>query len=680
MCCASDPFGGCAQCCFMKTMLSIPTKHKELYFRILQAITISFLLWLVGASRIVAACGFASSIIAYVFKDKKALKYLSILPFVFSFFVVPSKFLVILSAILFIYWQGNNKKDKRDWFGSMVLPVALYFIIELLQKNLKESFRLLTSDLSIQHYGHLYGITVIIIVVTFLHLFFSKKVSWYIATGLFSILGITNFFVVSYTSQGFIPSDFKIAKTGFACLGSQALTRKDIIILSISLAALVAFVAAVTLLYKGEKKDARALGKKATSLTLVLVFVFCSWMSCSWFKNNLLLFNAHSKYGFITNFVVNLDSGIDIPEEANDYRIADADNEGDFKPNVIIVMNEAFSDLPGLFDLKDDSVLEYFNSLRAKYPSGTAYTSVKGNNTCSSEWECLSGVSTALTAKGAVIYQDNCKYMNSLVNVFNRRGYYTVGVHPYHDFGYNRKNIYEAIGFQDAYFMDSFDDDADRIHGFITDEEDYKKVIELYEQNAQNGDAPFFCFNITMMNHGGYDDGNVEPRNLTPFSDANEYLAILHDVDKQLKTLIEYFEKVDEPTIILFFGDHQPAIDNAFYEKYMSIDYDEIATEQLEQVYQTPYLIWANYELNEDANPKRVSINYLSSVLLEVGNIPSTTWIDKLKDFRDKWPIVTANFAEDAEGNIYSIDAVREEEYIKEYALNSYAILLGEEK
>ena len=100
--------------------------------------------------------------------------------------------------------------------------------------------------------------------------------------------------------------------------------------------------------------------------------------------------------------------------------------------------------------------------------------------------------------------------------------------------------------------------------------------------------------------------------------------------------------------------------------------------EQLKQVYQVPYLIWSNYELNEDAAPEHVSINYLSQVLFEVGNIPSTTWLEKLKEYREEWPIVTTNFAEDKNGVLYTVDEAKDDNFLYKYMMESYAVLKGE--
>lgn len=652
-------------------------QYQKIYLNILAAMVVALVAYITSSSILVCCCCFAASIVSFFLEERKVLKHLDLLALILPFLFPIQKFAVILAVFICLLLKGRYLKTehKEEWFGAVCLPIALYALIEFWQQNINGMARGFFRSQDILHYGHLYGLLIIISTITFLHLFFSKKISHYITLGVYGILGIVNCLVVAFTSQGLVPADFKIAKTGIACLTTQALKPSDICYLIIGLICLSLLCVVTHFAFKREDKDKRRIGSKATVLMLVLIVIGFSAASCSWFKNHLLLFNAHSKYGFITNFMVNIDHGIHFPEGVEEYITIDEDEEGDFKPNVIIVMNEAFSDLNGVFELEGKDNLSYFNSLREQYPSGIAYTSIKGNNTVSSEWECLSGTSTALTVKGSVVYQDNCIAMNSLVNVFNRRGYYTVGVHPYFEFGYNRNNMYQELGFQDAVFGEDFKN-PETVRQFISDASNYQQIIELYEKND---DKPFFCFNVTMQNHGGYETASedVVPFDTTPYEDVNRYLALVEQADQMLKTLVDYFEQVEEPTVILFFGDHQPAIDDAFYETYLNTKYSDLTTEQLQKVYQVPYLIWANYSLNHSEAPKETSINYLSSVLFDVGNIPSTSWLNTLREFRKEWPVVTTNFAEDVNGTVCRLDLVKDNEALKEYAMRSYAILKG---
>lgn len=651
-----------------------------------KSILIAFVLYLVSASPIVCGCGFAASIIYEVFSEiynkNSYLKYLAFVPMVIPFFCQVQLFLSGLSVFIFILMIRSWKRATRkiEWVSGVLLPLGMYFTIEYLQQNTRAMWLCFFTVDNIVHYGHLYGLLIIVAVAALLHLFLSKRLSWYITIGVFSIFAIINFFVVAFTAQGLIPSDVKLATTAIGVLDSQTLTSQDITRLIVGILCIIALIVFNTLVFSKEKKDNRTKKQKRRVFAAVTTLIICTCLTCSWFKDNMLWFEGHSKYGFITNFVINLDSKIHFPEGVEDYVVEDKDigESNSVQPNVIMVMNEAFSDLNGVFGLNGEDNLAYFNSLKEKFPSGVAYSSVKGNNTCSSEWESLSSVSTALTTKGAIVYRDNCIPMNSIVDIFNRRGYYTLGVHPYKAPGYRRNKMWENLGFEESIFVEDFKN-PDILRKYVTDKENYEMIIRQFEEHEK--DQPFFCYNITMMNHGGYniEYDDVIPYTTTRYSDVNQYLSLVNEADQQLKVLIEYFEKVDEPTVIMIFGDHQPAITNSFYEEQFRTNYNELSLEQLSEVYKVPYLIWANYDLNANAAPDEVSINYLSSVLFDVANLQTTTWMETVRDFRESWPVVTTHFAKDKDGNIFSLKEAKENEILHQYLMHSYAILKGKQ-
>lgn len=75
---------------------------------------------------------------------------------------------------------------------------------------------------------------------------------------------------------------------------------------------------------------------------------------------------------------------------------------------------------------------------------------------------------------------------------------------------------------------------------------------------------------ITMQNHGGYTETYDNfPENYykvgRSYTDANQYLSLVHESDEAVKNLISYFSKVDDPVEIIFFGDHQPSLNSNFY-------------------------------------------------------------------------------------------------------------------
>ena len=116
-----------------------------------------------------------------------------------------------------------------------------------------------------------------------------------------------------------------------------------------------------------------------------------------------------------------------------------------------------------------------------------------------------------------------------------------------------------------------------------------------------------------MQNHGGYTDtywnftNTINAKGLG--NDAlNQYLSLIKLTDSDLSSLISYFKEQDEKTIIVFFGDHQPndtVASSVLAENGM--DYSNLSTEETYLRYQVPYVVWANYDIQE-AQPTKVEL------------------------------------------------------------------------
>ena len=147
--------------------------------------------------------------------------------------------------------------------------------------------------------------------------------------------------------------------------------------------------------------------------------------------------------------------------------------------------------------------------------------------------------------------------------------------------------------------------DDDLIRCFLSDRSMYNRIIDLYENNSE--DEPLFLFGVTMQNHGGYTNdlnGTFVPEIKTQYEQKfystdilDNYLSLIYETDKAYEELINYFSKVDEPTVIVMFGDHQPSdiVTQPIYANNAVTDQKTLKgrTER----YKTPYIIWSNYDL-----------------------------------------------------------------------------------
>ena len=194
--------------------------------------------------------------------------------------------------------------------------------------------------------------------------------------------------------------------------------------------------------------------------------------------------------------------------------------------------------------------------------------------------------------------------------------------------------------------------DPEHIRSYISDRESYGKIIEEYEEKGDQG--PMFIFNVTMQDHGGYsseqifsDEETVRLSGNPGHAVVEQYLSLLRKSDQSFQTLIDYFSKQEEPTIILLFGDHQPVAFSEFYDQNAN------RPEDYQQKYAVPFLLWANYDITED-DVDKISANYLSSYLLKTAGLEVTPYQDYLMGLYHQIPVINALFYMDNEYNVYS--------------------------
>lgn len=341
-------------------------------------------------------------------------------------------------------------------------------------------------------------------------------------------------------------------------------------------------------------------------------------------------------------------------------------------PTIIVIQNETFADLSVLADVKTDKpVMPYIDSLKKNTRKGYLNMSVTGGPTANTEFEFLARSSMIFMPTGSVPYTQYLKQnIPSIVEMLKnqKKPYKTTAFHPYYSSGYNRKSVYQYMGFDEAIFYEDFTG-KELLRGLQTDADNYKDLIAMYEKNKkENPEQPQFFFNVTMQNHGGFSNNKVRfdtDVKITSFDSVqalDNFVSLMRTSDTALIKFLDYFSKVDEEVIVLFYGDHQPA-------------FSEDATKQLEEhsryktdqeiklsKYIVPYFIWANYDIPEsDAMHEGaltgeynvMSINYIASELLKYSGVKLTEYDKFLLNLHEKIPAMTALGYWDKEGKHY---------------------------
>ena len=361
------------------------------------------------------------------------------------------------------------------------------------------------------------------------------------------------------------------------------------------------------------------------------------------------------------------------------------------KPNIIVIMNEAFSDLSvlGAFTPTED-YMPFIHSLDENTVNGNVFVSVKGGNTPNSEFEFLTGTSMAYLPSGSIPYQ---QYINSetqsLVSQLEELGYATTAMHPYPASGWERDEVYEHLGFDNSYFLPDFSG-YKRIRSYVSDLGMFQKLTDLYEESREIGeDSPLFFFGVTMQNHRSYKKVNsftpdIEVTELPKSSSSTyyelaTYLSLIKKTDEAFEYLINYFSQVEEPTIILMFGDHQPndyVVNPILKLNGIDINTADLETQQIR--WQTPNILWSNYEIDENnrIDSQDTSLNYLGAMLMQHAGIPLTSFQQWLtEELQPQYPIINANCYVDANGAFHSIADIQSVPILKTYAQLQYNLV-----
>lgn len=554
----------------------------------------------------------------------------------------------------------------------------------------------------------------------------SVRMGFRLATLVPMLFGLTNYFVVSFRGSPIVPWDllsfgtaasvadnyeFVLSWKAFysvlafiwmILLSSKStvrLGRKKLRVISI------AAYAALMFLYVGEIQNSAVqsfFGMDTTLFTLNVLYRNNGIAAA--FLGNLRFLNIEQPSGYSVDKVEALMKQVEADEQgegdAKNEPETDAQGEtvqatqaetnataeteapassGQY-PNIVVIMNEAFSDLSVWGDFAtSEEVMPFFKSLQQEAVGGELYVSVKGGNTANTEFEFLTGDTMGFLPKGSIPYQ---QYINdetpSLASYLKTLGYSTTAIHPYNRTGWDRDTVYEKFGFDEFLDKDSFSSPY-RLRGYISDKSAFDKIREQF--SIKGDDERKFIFEVTMQNHGGYSretpDFNIyltlpEVTGKTTSVVATEkYLTLINQTDRALEELIDYFKEQDEPVIVVMFGDHQPSdyITNVIQRICGATTSDSLA--DLEQGYRVPFVMWSNYGL-EHKYYDGISVNYLSSILMENAGIPLTGYQTFLKKLMETLPVINANVYRDADGNFYNYEDDAYSGELKDYQMLQY--------
>lgn len=272
--------------------------------------------------------------------------------------------------------------------------------------------------------------------------------------------------------------------------------------------------------------------------------------------------------------------------------------------NVIFVQLESFFDPTILNNVSfSEDPIPNFHRIASQYPSGNVTVPVYGGTTVNSEFEVLTSFDMMHYTNNTVPYAQflGSKKVDALPFYFRSLGYNTTAIHNHNQTFFNRHKVYKNLGFDVYMGKESFIRKETNALGWMKDELLVEMIMDTLKRTKKND----FIFSVTVQSHGKYPEEYLydtdnkqdkidvtsdllseEEKNIT-----SNYLHELRETDKMIGSLVSQLTNHNEPTIVVFYGDHLPNLGNQG-SVYTKLGLTEA------QKYETPYAIWSNAPLD----------------------------------------------------------------------------------
>ena len=529
-----------------------------------------------------------------------------------------------------------------------------------------------------------------------------------------NLLSYVNLVKTDCRNDPFVPADIGLVREAVNAAGEYTLNLHIGILAGILILSALCFLLAAVFRVKHPKWQVRILGAVAVLGAFVWsmpniyqsvdlytprgenlsksnvpeVFRLCGFPYC--FLHNYDLYPIEKPEGYQKSTVEQWAS-----EDAAEY------TKPSVQPNVIFIMCESYS------DLSDEDVFQYaeednpmygFHQLAAsdRARSGHIVVSNYGAGTANTEFDVLTGIQTNMVSPNNVSsFRVIHKSINALPWDYQAAGYTTYFTHPGYSWFYNRDNVYKFLGMEERVFNESYTD-ADRKGTMISDEAFYEHLTATLDEKL-GGDKPLFAYGVTIQNHQAYPYSKYgfepeKPPLSTTISDSametlSVYLEGVRDSTAMLEKLCDYFDSREEPILLVFYGDHRPALgqDYGVYRELGLMTGETDTTDEILDTYKTPYLLWANKAYAPDCDfdsldlPETISSNFLGAAVYELTGMTGTDpYFDTLEELRRSLPVISHGVYVDGTGTVSTETTDSQEDVLRRLAWWKYYRLKDE--
>lgn len=459
----------------------------------------------------------------------------------------------------------------------------------------------------------LYNSFMIFVTFSIVYLFRRRVFTRILLSVFWIMLGIVNGAMLLKRVTPFNAQDLKTLTEGLS-LFTNYFAVYELIIMAVGVVAVIIWVTAMW------RRGGQYQGKMRRWLSLIGIGVCCAGYMLvtdlavdhrvvSTYFGNIAF--AYEDYGLPYCFAASLfNTGIDEPNGYSEETIDKLNQDNtltksetslaeDEMPNIIFVQLESFFDPTEVefYQLSKDPI-PFLRSLFEEYSSGYFKVPSVGAGTANTEFEVLTGMNMRYFGPGEYPYKTKLKteVCESAATALSSLGYGTHAVHNNGGNFYSRARVYNNTGF-DTFTSKEF------MNILQTTPNNWSKDDILVEHITDALDADEqqdFVFAISVQGHGDYPTEKViENPEITVSGMEDEekknaweyYVNQIYEMDQFAQHLVEEVEKRDEPSVIVFYGDHLPT---------MGLEAKDLKSRYL---YNTNYVIWDNIGLEkEDRN------------------------------------------------------------------------------
>lgn len=340
--------------------------------------------------------------------------------------------------------------------------------------------------------------------------------------------------------------------------------------------------------------------------------------------------NAYRENGFTYSFSASLvTSGIDKPKNYSRTAVERVLEEQDNalpqsaaeKPNIVFVQLESFFDAECMVGLTySENPTPNFQKLKQTCTTGLFSAPCIGAGTANTEFEVLTGMNLCHFGVGEYPYVSivDSSASDSVAQTLSLAGYATHALHNNNATFYSRNDVYANLGFDTFTSLEYMEDVECNIRGWAKDAVLTDEILQALDSTQERD----FVFAVSVQPHGKYP--KELPEEETPLIDVtgmddeqraagfSYYLGQLRECDEFVGELIAALSAYDEPTMVVFYGDHLPSF---------NIQPDELSYGDSQS---TEYVIWANYDLpkqDRDLQSYQLTAYALELAGLHEGNL-----------------------------------------------------------